>query len=179
MRRTLAALFGCLLTLVASWAPAAEGPDARVPVEVPAPQVPAPQVPAPQVPAAQVPAPQVPAAQVPAERFPAISGPSAPDSFATTGAAAIGSNLPDTGSPEQCDVQQVRRVSDRTHGKLSCDQNVLLDDPEVNDYLQQLGSRLASQAEDPGQTFTYTAMRDPQINAFTTFGGFMSMSSAA
>jgi predicted Zn-dependent protease len=52
-------------------------------------------------------------------------------------------------------------------------QNLLLQDPEVDEYLQDLGMRLASQAHDPDQQFHYVCMRDPEINAFATFGGYV------
>jgi predicted Zn-dependent protease len=51
------------------------------------------------------------------------------------------------------------------------DANLLLEDPEITDYLQTLGMRLASQAHDEQQIFNYHAMRDPEINAFAQLGG--------
>jgi predicted Zn-dependent protease len=57
------------------------------------------------------------------------------------------------------------------------DQNVILEDAEVTDYLQQLGSRLSSQARADDRTFTYMALREPIINAFATFGGFICINS--
>jgi predicted Zn-dependent protease len=51
------------------------------------------------------------------------------------------------------------------------DANLLLEDPEITDYLQTLGMRLASQAHDEQQNFDYHAMRDPEINAFAQLGG--------
>src|ERR1035441_2849559 len=57
------------------------------------------------------------------------------------------------------------------------DQNMILEDAEVTDYLQQLGSRLSSQARVDDQTFTYQALREPIINAFATFGGFVCINS--
>lgn len=56
-------------------------------------------------------------------------------------------------------------------------QNVILEDAEVTDYLQQLGSRLSSQARADEQTFTYLALREPIVNAFATFGGFICINS--
>jgi predicted Zn-dependent protease len=51
--------------------------------------------------------------------------------------------------------------------------NLILDDAETTDYLQNLGLRLASQAGTTGQNFQYYALREPSINAFATFGGFV------
>lgn len=50
------------------------------------------------------------------------------------------------------------------------DANLLIEDPEITDYLQTLGMKLASQAHDEQQTFEYHCMRG-ELNAFATFGG--------
>src|SRR6185437_15948155 len=44
-----------------------------------------------------------------------------------------------------------------------------VDDPEVSDYLSQLGSRLTGGRQD----FEFFAIRDPTINAFALPGGFV------
>jgi predicted Zn-dependent protease len=53
------------------------------------------------------------------------------------------------------------------------DQGQVLEDPEVTTYLQSLGSRLAAQTRDDDQNFQYYPLRDPVINAFATYGGFV------
>ena len=53
------------------------------------------------------------------------------------------------------------------------DQKAILDDPEVSEYLQQLGQRLAAQAPDGHQKFTFFAVRENTINAFALPGGFI------
>ena len=53
------------------------------------------------------------------------------------------------------------------------DQGQILDDPEVADYLQSLGSRVAAQTGDAGQSFQYFVVRDADINAFALPGGFI------
>jgi beta-barrel assembly-enhancing protease len=48
-----------------------------------------------------------------------------------------------------------------------------LDDPEVNDYLNELGNRLVAATRDVRQDFLFFAVPDPQINAFALPGGFI------
>ena len=48
-----------------------------------------------------------------------------------------------------------------------------LDDPEVNDYLNELGNRLVTSTRDVRQDFVFFAVPDPQINAFALPGGFV------
>jgi predicted Zn-dependent protease len=48
-----------------------------------------------------------------------------------------------------------------------------MDDPEVNDYLNELGNRLVTATRDVRQDFVFFAVPDPQINAFALPGGFV------
>ena len=48
-----------------------------------------------------------------------------------------------------------------------------LNDPEVNDYLNQLGGRLVAARNDPRYEFTFFAVPDSSINAFAIPGGFI------
>jgi predicted Zn-dependent protease len=122
MRRTLAALLGCLLTLTANWVWAAEGNAL-------------------------------------------LSG---------GGATPLSSSLPDLGGPAYA---MVTKFDETQIGRMEMNQlrdlDMILEDPEVTDYLQQLGSRLAAQSGVENQTFTYLALREPIVNAFATFGGFI------
>jgi predicted Zn-dependent protease len=53
------------------------------------------------------------------------------------------------------------------------DQNAILEDPEITEYLNSLGSRLATQAPDGAPHFQFFAVRDTAINAFALPGGFI------
>jgi beta-barrel assembly-enhancing protease len=53
------------------------------------------------------------------------------------------------------------------------DQGQILDDPELNEYIQSLGLRLSSQATTEGQSFHFFIVKDPEINAFALPGGFV------
>ena len=53
--------------------------------------------------------------------------------------------------------------------------NVILDDPLIDSWLQTMGHRLGSSSDNPKQPFTFFMMRDRQINAFATLGGYIGM----
>lgn len=83
-------------------------------------------------------------------------------------------DLPDIGSPAQAmltlqDEYQIGRMMVRGLR----DQDQILDDPETSEYLQSLGSRLASEAHEGGQRFNFFTVRDSAINAFALPGGFI------
>jgi len=86
-----------------------------------------------------------------------------------------GSNdLPDIGSGADAtltlsDEYQIGRMIVRDLRE----QGQILDDPEVNDYLQAIGSRIAAQAQEGGQRFQFFLVKDPAINAFALPGGFI------
>ena len=56
-------------------------------------------------------------------------------------------------------------------------QGLVLEDPEVTDYIQQLGHSLSSHAEEGQHQFNYAVIRDPVINAFAMPGGFIMINS--
>jgi predicted Zn-dependent protease len=94
------------------------------------------------------------------------------------GTAYLGYDLPDLGGPanaliSKADEFQIGRMALREMR----DQNMVMEDPEIADYIQELGMRLASQAHDEGQSFTYNVLREPIINAFATFGGIVMVNS--
>jgi predicted Zn-dependent protease len=53
----------------------------------------------------------------------------------------------------------------------------LLEDPEIGEYIQSLGLRLSSQAQDGNRDFTFFIIRDNAINAFALPGGFVGIHS--
>jgi len=52
-------------------------------------------------------------------------------------------------------------------------QNVVLEDELLNDYINTLGFRLVAYSQKPDQPFTFFLVRDSQINAFAVPGGFV------
>ena len=69
---------------------------------------------------------------------------------------AVGSQLPDMGSPENA---MLSKSDEYQIGLMAMHQlrgqGLILEDPELTDYIQNLGSRLASQARDDDQNFQY------------------------
>jgi predicted Zn-dependent protease len=49
----------------------------------------------------------------------------------------------------------------------------VLDDPLINEYIQDLGNRLLKQSEASGQEFTFFVIEEPNINAFAGPGGYI------
>ncbi|MEN5427284.1 M48 family metalloprotease [Stenotrophomonas pennii] len=49
----------------------------------------------------------------------------------------------------------------------------LLDDPLTTEWLQTMGTRLGSNSAQPRQQYTFFMMKDRQINAFATLGGYI------
>lgn len=91
---------------------------------------------------------------------------------------AAAAELPDMGSPAQAalsleDEYRIGRMIVR--GLRDSDQ--ILDDPEVAEYIQSLGSRLSSQAHDGRQHFDFFIVKDNVINAFALPGGFVGLNS--
>jgi predicted Zn-dependent protease len=53
----------------------------------------------------------------------------------------------------------------------------LLDDPLIDDWLDRVGQGLAANSDTPSQPFTFFMLRDRQINAFATLGGYIAVNS--
>lgn len=51
--------------------------------------------------------------------------------------------------------------------------NMILDDPLIDGYLQNLGFRLAARSDRPRQPYTFFMVNSRQINAFATLGGYI------
>jgi predicted Zn-dependent protease len=52
-------------------------------------------------------------------------------------------------------------------------QTTLVTDPEIADYIQQLGHRLVANSDAPGYPFTFFVVDDKSINAFAGPGGYI------
>jgi predicted Zn-dependent protease len=92
-----------------------------------------------------------------------------------TGAVSAQTELPDIGNPVAATitVDEERQIGEMITKQLR-DQGKIIDDPEVDEYVQSLGLRLASQASDPAtRHFQYFTVNEPGVNAFAIFGGFI------
>jgi predicted Zn-dependent protease len=90
--------------------------------------------------------------------------------------AVKGSNqdLPELGSPANAAIS----IDDEYHAGLSYVNEIrrtglILTDPEVSQYAQEIGHSLSSQAEEGQHQFYYFVVRDPTVNAFAVPGGFV------
>lgn len=83
-------------------------------------------------------------------------------------------NLPDIGSP----ADAVLSKSDEARIGRAIMRNIrasgqLVEDPQVNEYINEIGHRIASQTNDGDHSFTFFVVDDPNINAFALPGGFV------
>ncbi|MEO1766237.1 M48 family metalloprotease [Thiobacter aerophilum] len=92
--------------------------------------------------------------------------------FATPLLAA--DNLPDLGEASQSvfSAQTERKVGEAIMRELRLDR-AYYDDPEITDYLNALGWRLAAHSGASGQDFEFFLMRDDTLNAFALPGGYI------
>jgi beta-barrel assembly-enhancing protease len=95
--------------------------------------------------------------------------------FGATAVRATGpEDLPDIGSPAQAmltleDEYQIGRMIVRGLR----DQDEILEDPEVTEYIRSIGLKLSSQAHDGAQRFNFFIVKENVINAFALPGGFI------
>jgi predicted Zn-dependent protease len=92
----------------------------------------------------------------------------------TSGAGADDIKLPDMGSP----ADAVLSKSDEARlGRAIMAQirlsGAVVEDPLVTEYINEVGSRIAAQANDGSQSFSFFVIDDPNINAFALPGGFI------
>src|SRR5688500_1875609 len=83
--------------------------------------------------------------------------------------------LPDLGGSGDAGLapQTERRIGESIMRDIRFRDPNYLDDPEIADYLGNLGARLAQHAAGARQDFEFFAMRDHTINAFALPGGFV------
>jgi predicted Zn-dependent protease len=94
--------------------------------------------------------------------------------FVTSACAQSNPELPDIGSP----AGTIANLDDEYQiGRMVIheirEQNELLEDPEVSEYIQSLGLRLSSQAPDSDRVFHYYVLRESDINAEALPGAFI------
>ena len=89
-------------------------------------------------------------------------------------AAQATADLPDIGTPASTTLSLADEYKIGLMIMRSLrDAGQIVDDPEINEYLQSIGMRLASQAHEGAHRFTFFAVRDSSINAFALPGGFI------
>lgn len=88
---------------------------------------------------------------------------------------ALADGLPDLGEAASADLSPAmeRRLGESIMNDIRLREPTWLDDPEVERYLSVLGQRLAANTGETELAFRLFAIRDPMINAFATFGGYI------
>ncbi|MGJ7902270.1 M48 family metalloprotease [Lysobacter sp. 1R34A] len=93
-------------------------------------------------------------------------------------ASAQESRLPDIGSSA---AELLTPAKQRQYGAMMLAQlrhyDYLLEDPLIDSWLDTLGTRLAANSDKPSQPFTFFMLRERQINAFATLGGYIGVNS--
>ncbi len=94
------------------------------------------------------------------------------------GPSAAEQDLPDLGSPATAAVslEEEYQVGQMWARQMRA-QGMVLEDPEISDYIQTVGHSLSSHAEEGQHQFNYFVVRDPAINAFAMPGGFIAINS--
>jgi beta-barrel assembly-enhancing protease len=104
----------------------------------------------------------------------AASEPSASNPLTTDLPSAITAELPDLSSPANLMISKRQQYELGYSVMLQMrQQHAVFDDPETEEYIQQIGQRLASQSKDGGGYFHYVPLRSNEINAFAVSGGWV------
>lgn len=86
------------------------------------------------------------------------------------------SHLPDIGSSAGTVLSPAKQEE---YGQFVLSQlrnyDYTLDDPLIANWLQSLGNRLGAGSDKPGQHYTLFMLKDRQINAFATLGGYIAV----
>lgn len=87
---------------------------------------------------------------------------------------AFSDGLPDLGDVSQTVLNpiQERQIGQQSMMEIRASKQ-FLDDPEINDYLNQLGNRLVQYSNEPSLDFEFFAVNDYNVNAFALPGGFV------
>ncbi len=91
---------------------------------------------------------------------------------------AANDELPDIGSPANTVLSrdQEQQIGRAIYKSLR-DTGHVVTDPEIQEYIQDIGQKLAAHATDSGQKFRFFVVDDPAINAFALPGGFIGVHS--
>jgi len=91
---------------------------------------------------------------------------------------AVSDGLPDLGDASQAVLTplQERQIGQQSMMEIRASDQ-FLDDVEINDYLNELGSKLVENSAEPGLGFEFFAINDLSVNAFAMPGGFIGVNS--
>ena len=92
--------------------------------------------------------------------------------------AAAGDDLPDIGSPSNSALSREKEQQiGRSIFRSLVDTDRVMDDPEVQEYVQDVGQKLAAQAQEGDFRFNFFVVNDSAINAFALPGGYIGVHS--
>jgi predicted Zn-dependent protease len=98
--------------------------------------------------------------------------------IAAAPAWSAGEELPDIGSPADTLLSRDREAQiGRAIFNSLRDSGTVIGDPELQEYIQDIGQKLAAHAGDGGQRFRFFIVDDPAINAFALPGGYIGVHS--
>lgn len=94
--------------------------------------------------------------------------------LALSGATAPAQELPDIGSSA---AELLTPAEEARYGEMLLSQlrhyGYTLEDPLLEGWLEQAGGRLGAASDQPRQDYTFFLLKDRQINAFATLGGYI------
>jgi predicted Zn-dependent protease len=91
-----------------------------------------------------------------------------------SGAGADDIRLPDMGSP--ADAILARNTESQIGRSIMRDirrSGMVVEDPQITEYINEIGHRIAAQTNDGEQEFTFFVVDDPHVNAFALPGGYI------
>ena len=91
-----------------------------------------------------------------------------------SGVGAQDIQLPDMGSP--ADAMLSKSMEAQIGRSIMRDirrSGMVIEDPQITEYINEIGHRIAIQSNDGDQTFTFFVIDDSRINAFALPGGFI------
>ncbi|TDN47530.1 putative Zn-dependent protease [Azoarcus indigens] len=88
---------------------------------------------------------------------------------------APAATLPDLGDVGASDLSPAaeRRIGEEIIAQIRWRDAAYLDDPEVEEYVNRLGRKLAAVSNNPGQAFDFFVVKDSTLNAFALPGGYI------
>ena len=91
-----------------------------------------------------------------------------------SGAGAQDIQLPDMGSPADAILSKSMEAQiGRSIMRDIRRSGMVVEDPQITEYINEIGHRIAIQSNDGDQTFTFFVVDDSRINAFALPGGFI------
>ena len=89
--------------------------------------------------------------------------------------SVFAADLPDLGESSRAELspQMERKIGESIMNQIRQREPSYVDDPEINDYLGNIGRRLVEASDNPTGEFHFFAIRDNTVNAFAMFGGFI------